>query len=154
LTGDVINWVVRDVGDKFGTIRDAMHRSFLPSLLKDTLPNNDPLHRLAALPMKTAGLGLSDTIESDDANFRARKVTDSHIIQVARGNDFFSLQDHQATTSKVKVEIKKQKEAAQKLALAAILNPLPRSISCTSMRGTETGSWLAVLPLKIAGTEL
>jgi hypothetical protein len=54
--------VVWDVGDKFGTLREAMDRSFLHSLSKETLPDNDPLHRLAALPMKSAGLDLTDPV--------------------------------------------------------------------------------------------
>jgi hypothetical protein len=33
---------VWDVSNKFGTMREAMHRSFLPSLLKETLLDNDP----------------------------------------------------------------------------------------------------------------
>jgi hypothetical protein len=131
-----------------------MHRSFLPSLLKETLPDNDPLRTLAALPTKSAGLALTDLVEIADAKFRASEVTNFHIIQVMRGKDFFSLQDHRATTSKVKAEIKKQKEAARKSALVAILNPLPRSLSGTIIRGTETGAWLTVLSSTIAGTEL
>jgi hypothetical protein len=87
------------------------------------------LHRLAALPVKSAGLALTDPVESVDANFRASEVTYSHIIQVMRGNKMFSLQDHRATTSKVKAEIKKQYGAAHKSALVAILNPLPRSLA-------------------------
>jgi hypothetical protein len=120
--------VVRDVGNKFGTVREAMHRSFLPYLLKEMLPYNDPLHMLAALPVKSSGLALTDPVESADANFRASEVTNSHIIQVMRGKEIFSLQDHRTITSKVKAEIKKQKEAGQKSALVAILDPLPRSL--------------------------
>jgi hypothetical protein len=69
-----------------------------------------------------------------------------------RGKEILSLQDHQATTSKVKAGIKKQKEAAHKSALATILNPLPRSLARTIMRGTETVAWLMGLPSKIART--
>jgi hypothetical protein len=144
----------RDVGDEFDTIREAIHRSFLLSLLKETLPDNDPLQRLADLPMKSAGPALTYPVESADANFRVSEVNNSHIIQVMRGNEIFSLQDHSATTSKVKAEIKKQKEAAHKSALVAILNPLPSSLSHTIICGAETGDWLTVLPSIISGTEL
>jgi hypothetical protein len=54
--------VVWDVGNKFGAIGEAMHRSFLPFLLKETLPDNDQLHRLAALPMKSTRLALTDVM--------------------------------------------------------------------------------------------
>jgi hypothetical protein len=54
-------------------------------------------------------------------------------MQVMREKEIFSLQDYRATTSKVKAEIKKQQEEAHKLALVAILNPLPRSLSRTIM---------------------
>jgi hypothetical protein len=141
-----VQQVVRDVGDKFGTIREVIHRSFIPSLLKETLPENDSLHMLPTLHVKSSGLALTYPVESSDENFRASEVTNSHIIQVTRGKDNFSLQDHRATTSKVKAEIKKQKEAAHKSALKVIINPVPRSLAHTLMRGTDTGTCLMVLP--------
>jgi hypothetical protein len=61
--------VVQDVGDKFGTVREEMRSLFLPSLLKETLPDNDPLHRLAARPLKSAGLPLTDPVKSVNSNF-------------------------------------------------------------------------------------
>jgi hypothetical protein len=60
-----VQQVVRDVGDKFGTVRKVMHRSFLPSLLKGALPDNDPLHRLADLPVKSAGPALTDPVRAE-----------------------------------------------------------------------------------------
>jgi hypothetical protein len=75
-------------------------------------------------------------------------------MQVMREQETFSLQNHRSTTSKVKAEIKKQKEGVHKTAVAGILNPLPRIILRTLMHGSETGSRLMVLPLTIAGTEL
>jgi hypothetical protein len=146
--------LIRDAGNKCGTIREKMHRSFLPSLLKETLLDNDSFHRLAALPMKSTVLALTYPIESDDVNFQASKVTYSHIIQVMRGKEIFSLQDHRSTTSKANAEIKKQKEAVHKSAIAAILNQLTRSLSIIIMCGTDTGAWLTVLPSAIAGTKL
>jgi hypothetical protein len=146
--------VKRDVGVKFDTVREALHRSFLPSLMKETLSDNDPLRRLAALPVKSVGLALTDPVESVEANFRASEVTNSHIIQVMRGQKTFSLQDHRATTSKFKAETKKQKEVVHKTALAGIINPLPRSLSRTIVHGSEIGAWRTVLPSTIAGTEL
>jgi hypothetical protein len=119
------------VGDKFDTVRETMHRSSIMSLMKDTLSDNDPIHWLADLPTKSAG----------HTNFRVSKVTNTHIIQVMRGQETFSLQDNRATTSKVKAYIKKQKEAVRKTSLAGILNPIPRSLSRTIMRGSEPGAW-------------
>jgi hypothetical protein len=125
--------VVKDlIGNKVSKLVTMWVCTYLPGCVlsilveNETLPVNDPLHRLAALPVKSAGLALTDPVESADANFRASEVTNSHIIQVMRGKEIFSLQDRRATTSKVKAEIKKQKEAAHKSALVAILNPFPR----------------------------
>jgi hypothetical protein len=151
----LVQRVVRDMGDKFGTIREAMHGPFLQSLLKEMLPENDSLHRLAALPVKSACLALAYPIESAEANLRVSEVTNFHIIQVMRGKDIFTLQDHRANTRKVKAEIKKQKEAAHKSAIVGILNQLPRRVSrahlCVIQR-LATGSWLMVLLSTIAGT--
>jgi hypothetical protein len=57
------------MGDKFETIRKAIHRSFLPSLMEEMLLDNGPLHRLAYLPLKSADRSLTDPFESADANF-------------------------------------------------------------------------------------
>jgi hypothetical protein len=104
--------------------------------------------------MKSAGLALIDPVESMDANVRASKVMNSDTTQVMRGQDTFSLQDHPATTSKVKAEIKKQKEAVHKTALAGMLKLPPMSLPCTLMRGSDTRARRTVLPSTIAGTEL
>jgi hypothetical protein len=101
--------VVWDAGVKFHTIREAMHGSFIPSLLKEMLLDNDPIHRLAALPVKSAGLAMTYPVESADAKIRANEVTNSHTIQVMKDKEIFSLQDHRATTKTIKAEIKKQK---------------------------------------------
>jgi hypothetical protein len=127
-----LQWVVTDVGEKCDTIRGAMHRSFLPFLIQETLSDNDPLHRLAALPVKSTGLTLTGPVESVDAHFRGSEVMNSHII-------------HQATTSNIKAELKKQKEVAHKSAI-------PRSLSYTIRHGSETGAWCTVLPSTISST--
>jgi hypothetical protein len=49
--------------------------------MKETLSNNDPLHRLAALPTESACLALPDPVESADTNFRVSEVMNSNIIQ-------------------------------------------------------------------------
>jgi hypothetical protein len=65
---------------EFGTIRDA-----IPYLLKETLPENDHLHKLTLLPMNIADLALEDPVNSMDAKFQASEAMSSHTIQVMRG---------------------------------------------------------------------
>jgi hypothetical protein len=56
--------------------------------VKRTLtPDNDPLHRLGALPVKSASLALTDPVENADADFLASEVTNSHTIHVMRGKE-------------------------------------------------------------------
>jgi hypothetical protein len=116
------------------------------------LSDDDPLMRLICLPVKNYGLDLADPIESTEANFRASKVTISHIIQVIRGLETFSFQDHRATSINEKAELKKQKEARHKDVLTRILQSLPKELSRTIMHGCETGVLLSVLPSTIADT--
>jgi hypothetical protein len=108
----------------------------------------------ACLPAKNAGLALADPVESADANLQATEFTNSHIIQVTRGEKTFSLRDHIATSSKVKAELKKQKDEQHKNALTRLLAPLPIELSHTIRRGCETWVCLTVIPSTIAGTEL
>jgi hypothetical protein len=95
---------------------------------------------------------LPDPVTSADAHFRAREVTNSHIIQVMHDKEKFSLQDHVATTMKVKAELKKGRDKESKAALNTILHSLPSSIQRTLMIGCETGAWMEVFPSTIAGT--
>jgi hypothetical protein len=46
--------VVRDVGDKFSGIQEVMQRLFLPSLLKVTMSDDDPLTILACPTVNNA----------------------------------------------------------------------------------------------------
>jgi hypothetical protein len=143
--------VVKGTGPKFEGIRDKMKRIFIPSLLKSKEPP-DYLLKLATLPVKSEGLALPDPVTSADAHFRASEVTNSHIIQVMCDKELFRLQDHVATTMKVKAELKKGRDKESKAALNTIINPLPSSLHRTLRRGCETGAWLAVMPSTIAGT--
>jgi predicted RNA-binding Zn-ribbon protein involved in translation (DUF1610 family) len=126
---------------------------FHPAPLKSKEPP-DYLLKLATLSVKSTGLALPDPVTSADAHFRASEVTNSHIIQVVYDKELFSFQDHVATTTKVKAELKKGRDKERKAALNTILNPLPSSLQRTLMRGCETGAWLADMPSTIAGIEL
>jgi hypothetical protein len=130
-----------------------MKRIFIPALLKSKEPP-DYVLKLANLPVKSTGLALPDPVTSADAHFRASEVKNSHIIQVMRDKELFSLQDHVATTTKVKAELTKGRDKESKAALNTILNTLPFSLQRTLRRGCEIGDWLAVMPSTIAGTEL
>jgi hypothetical protein len=107
--------VVKGAGPKFEGIRDKMKRIFIPALLKSNAPP-DYLLKLYTLPVKSVGLSLSDPVTSADAHFRSSEVTNSHIIQVIRDKELFSLQDHVATTMKVKAELKKGRDKESKAA--------------------------------------
>jgi hypothetical protein len=146
--------VVRGVGPKFDGVRDKMRSTFLPALLKTSITDGDPILNLACLPVKNAGLALPNPVESAEANFRASEVANSHIIQVMRKKEIFSLQDHSATTNQVKGELKKRRDLTNKAHLDSILGLMTKDLSRTVSRGCETGAWLTVMPSTIAGTEL
>jgi hypothetical protein len=80
--------VVWDVGEKFDTSREAIYRSFLPYLMKESLSDNGPLNQLSALPVKSNGLALTDPVESTDANFRARSNEFTHHTRYERTINF------------------------------------------------------------------
>jgi hypothetical protein len=144
----------RYVGDKFDGVRDKMRSTFLPALIKDNIADGDPLLNLACLPVKNAGLALPNPVNRAEANYRASEVPNSHIIQVMRKKETFSLQDHTATARKVKGEIKKRHNLTNKAHLESILGIMTKDLSRTVRRGCETGAWLTVMPYTIAGTEL
>jgi hypothetical protein len=112
------------------------------------------LLKLATLLVKSAGLALPDPVTSADTHFRASEVMNSHIIQVMRDKELFSLQAHVATATKVKSELKKGRDKESKAALNTILNPVLSGLQRTLRRGCKTGTWLAVTPSTIVGTYL
>jgi hypothetical protein len=146
--------VVRGVGPKFDGVRDKMRSTLLPALLKANITDGDPILNLTCLPVKNAGLALPNPVESAEANFRASEVANSHIIQVMRKKETFSLQDHSATTSQVKGEIKKRRDLTNKAHLDSTLGLMTKDLSRMVRRGCETGAWITVMPSTIAGTEL
>jgi hypothetical protein len=93
--------VAKGTGPKFEGIRDKMKRIFISALLKSKEPTYYLL-KLSTLPVKSVGLALPDPVTSADAHFTASEVMNLHIIQVMRDKELFSLQDHVATTTKVK----------------------------------------------------
>jgi hypothetical protein len=136
--------VVEDIGPHVACIQDAMQTTFLPSLLRDKIADDDPVQRLALLyPLVKA-----------QTHLWASEVTHSHLIQVMRGAAVFSLTVHQTTTQQVKTKLKEQRYKVNKEYIASIkarVSPgLPRAVQ----RGCDTGDWLSVLPSPMAATEL
>jgi hypothetical protein len=82
------------------------------------------------------------------------EVAKSDIIQVMQKKETFSLQDHTATTRKIKKEIKNGRNLTNKAHLESIIGLITKDLSRTVRQGCETGAWLTVMPSAIAGTEL
>jgi hypothetical protein len=118
------------------------------------LSDDDPILKLVCLLVKSTDMAMMDTIESTDATFRASEVTNSRSIQLMRGKEIISLQDHRVTTSKVKAELKKQKVEKHQNALMKLLAQMPTELSRIINRGCEIGAWLTVMPSTLVGTVL
>jgi hypothetical protein len=140
--------------DKFEDLSKTIFNTFLPALFDDDIEEEDPRHKLAALPVKQAGLALADPARTASSNFTASSLVVSHLLAALKGTVTFSSDDHTRVGKEVKLEIRERRAEKELLELNGIMKKLPCSDRRTILRGKSTGQWLSVLPSTVNGTEL
>jgi hypothetical protein len=146
--------VIADIGDCFFDVEDSITNIFLPALFGETLQNCDYRRKLAALPVKFAGLGIPDPSATSESNFEASTLVCSHLLAAFRGVEPFSSMEHQSVRTAVTTELKLRRSVQLDSTLDSILGTLDCDTRRTILRGKETGPWLSVMPSTLNGTEL
>jgi len=147
--------VTRDVGSHFNPIVKALHGSFLPALFGDNLPEHDPIHTLAGLPVKQAGLALPHPRTSAAQNYKASTLLCAEVFDALTHDDTpFSPADHASTLAAVHSATRAQHTARYAEILEATLRGLSPLHRRTISRAKDTGAWLWVMPSSYHGTDL
>jgi hypothetical protein len=109
---------------------------------------------LQGLPVKHAGLALSDPTKSAESNYEASVLVASHLLAALRGTEAFRSTEHVAVIKAVRSELTSRKKKTNDTALYSVLSKLPCDLRRTVERGKQTGQWLAVTPSTFNDTEL
>jgi hypothetical protein len=88
--------VIDDIGDCLFDVEAAITDIFLPALYGETLKDCTYRRNLSVLPVKFAGLAISDPSASSASNYEASTRLCSHILAAFRGTESFSSADHQS----------------------------------------------------------
>ena len=98
----------------------------------------DPRRRLAALPVKFAGLAIPDPTASAATNYDASILVCSHLLAAFRGVDEFRTTDHLAVIREVKTELRQRNLKKNASDLASIATKLSCDDRRTILRGKGT----------------
>jgi hypothetical protein len=85
-----VQQVIEDIGDCFFDIEDTITNIFLPPPFGESLQTCNYHHKLAALPVKFAGLAIPDPSATSEENFVASTLVCSHLLTAFRGVELFS----------------------------------------------------------------
>jgi hypothetical protein len=146
--------VTKDIGGNFESIQDAIEATFLPALFDDVLEENDPRVKLAALPVKHAGLAIPNPVESAAANFAASSLCVSHLREAIVGETDFRSADHLATMREARQEIKTRNKTKYDSELDSIVSKMSVDTRRAILRGKDSGRWLSTMPSDVNGTVL
>ena len=136
-------------------VEQALTSSFLPALFGDTFEDDDPIRALASLPVKYAGLGLPNPMETGASNYDSSILICDHLLSAFRRVDTtFNTVSHRTTVSAARSELRTRNSERHDSTLQSIVRNLPLSKQRTILRGGSTGQWLSVKPTLISGTLL
>jgi hypothetical protein len=87
--------------------------------------------------VKCGGIALEYPIKSAVAKFQPCKLENYHMIQVIRGGESFSRQDHRATFRKTKVELKNYTESVHNETIKHGIESMPNNPYCSFRYGCK-----------------
>ena len=90
----LVQWVALGIGDAFGLLEKALWEIFAPALF-EVLGEGSPERGFSCLPVKQAGLALSDPTQTAPKNLTAGVIT-GHLVPALRGQVEFQTLDHSA----------------------------------------------------------
>ena len=117
----------KNCGKKFEDLSKTIFDTFLRALFDDEIEEEDSRRKLAALPIKQAGLALADPAQTASSIFTASSLVVSHLLAALKGTVTFSSDDHTRVGKEVKGEIQEKRTEKELLELNGIMKKLPCS---------------------------
>ena len=147
--------VVRDAGQFFDPVVQALHGTFLPALFGADLPEQDPIHTLAGLPVKHVGLALPHPRATAAHNYEASTLLCAELFAaLTHSGASFSFKEHASTMAAVRAQLRARLTLHHTDILKTTLAGLSDATRCTLQCAKDTGAWLWVQPSTFHGTEL
>ena len=87
--------VTPGVGEAFGPVEEALREIFVPALFRG-LSEGLPKRENTRLPVKQAGLALTDPVQTAPENCTASCIITGHLVVALRGQVAFRTADHSA----------------------------------------------------------
>ena len=149
--------VVPDIAPLFVLVEAAIADLFLPAIYGEQV--NETVQSLAALPVKCAGLAITNQVQASLANYMASTHVCLHLLQAIQGKAKYCEYTHKSTTQGSSLESSARRQDAARTALVVILVSLPLTdgkprVKRIIARGCETGSYLLTIPSTINGSTL
>jgi len=147
---------IGDIGPAFAPVEDAISTHFLPALIgKDPdTPTPPDLRQLLSLPVKFAGIGVTDPTASADNHHHTSTDCTSLLTKSLLGQTAFSLTDHKSTMRQGRSAAKLASLSRSNSSLTILTTDMPRLRLRKVMRNKETGAWLNIIPTVVNGMSL
>ena len=145
--------VVPNIGHKFQEVEAAITEHFLPQLLdEEEIP--DALRNLSSLPVKYAGLGLTNPVLAADSNYESSAAHTLGLSQSLRHNIPLDVKRYLATTREIKAKERERNQKWSECRLNLLLGGLDPGEKRRTRRAQTTGAWLTAMPSQSNGTDL
>jgi hypothetical protein len=146
--------VTEDCADAFAPIEAAIVNTFLPALLGETKEGAALLRDLTALPVRQAGLGIPNPVDTAEQSHAASKASTASLTASLLSGQRLGAATYAvecAASSKAARKVRVRAEEAKAVAMQAQATPFAKR---RMLRSKETGSWLTTMPDTLNGTEL
>ena len=149
--------VVPGIDPLFDPVETALMEEFLPAIYGEQV--TETVRSLAALPVKCAGLAITNPVKTSPENYKASTLVCSHLSQAIQGKAEYCEHLHSSTARASSVASSARRKDAAEDSLTAILKSLPLTdgkprAKRIVARGRETGAYLSAIPSNINGSTL
>ena len=146
--------VVEGCAEVFQPVEDAIRDSFLPHLL-DEPAASCPDRVLTALPVKQAGMGIPNPVETAHANYAASKSVTRTLSESLSKTEHMDVRAYRDDAKAARKEGAKRRHKLNEAVLKGLSDTAPNlAVKRRLERAKETGGWLTVMPNALNGTEL
>ena len=148
--------VIPNIAHLFAPVEEAIASAFIPAIYGESV--SETVRLLASLPVKCAGLAITNPVETCQANYVASTLVCSHLSQAVQGKcEFFEMTHKGCLLSSLRSS--SLRTDAANASLDSLLQTIPlndgkprdrRAI----VRGCQTGAFLSAVPSSINGSTL
>ena len=147
--------VLHNVGPAFQPIEEAIKRTFIPALLgMDNGLSGHNERTLTALPVKNAGLGIPNPVQSAMEQIDSSRAITAELTDSLKSNSALDVQDYLHQGRETRRLRRVMRTGANKGLMNELLSHVDGAAKRRLVRSSETGLWLTTTPNRMNGTLL